>query len=94
MAYKLSLIAFNQYLQNLEKEYIVFAPVVVPGKGAFTNTDSVRYEKIKKLEEVEFAVKSNFSAKEILLPITETLFYFNEDNWTEPKTTEKKYSYS
>jgi len=90
MAYKLSLIAFNQYLQNLEKEYIVFAPVVVPGKGVFTNTDSVRYEKIKKLEEVEFAVKSNFSAKEILLPITETLFYFNEDNWTEPKTTEKK----
>jgi anaerobic sulfite reductase subunit A len=90
MAYKLTVKAFNQYLKELESEYVVFAPVVIPGKGAFTNTDAVRYEKIKRLEDVEFRVKSNFSAKEILLPITETLFYFSEDNWTEPKIQDKK----
>lgn len=90
MAYKVTGIRFNQYLKELGKEYQIFAPVGLSGKGAFTDTDSVRYQKITSLEEIELSIKSNFSAKEILLPITETLFYFSEDNWTEPKIHEKK----
>jgi len=90
MAYKVTGIRFNQYLKELGKEYQIFAPVGLSGKGAFTDTDSVRYQKIISLEEIELSIKSNFSAKEILLPITETLFYFSEDNWTEPKIHDKK----
>ncbi|GMB00284.1 anaerobic sulfite reductase subunit AsrA [Pelosinus sp. IPA-1] len=90
MAYKVTGLKFNQYLKELGKEYHIFAPVGLSGKGAFTDTDSVRYQKITSLEEIELSIKSNFSAKEILLPITETLFYFSEDNWTEPKIHDKK----
>jgi len=90
MAYKLTVKKFNQYLADLEKEYIVFAPVLLQGKGAFTNTDSVRYQEIKRFEEIEFTEKSNFSIKEILTPITQILFYFSEDNWNEPKVHDKK----
>jgi len=90
MAYKLTVEKFNQYLTNLAKEYIIFAPVLLQGKGAFTNTDCVRYQEIKKFEEIEYRKKSNFSLKEILTPITQTLFYFSEGNWQEPKVHDKK----
>jgi len=90
MTYKLTVEKFNDYLAELGKEYSVFAPVLLQGKGAFTNTDSVRYQEIKKVEEIEWIKKSDFSVKEILTPITQTLFYFSEDNWTEPKVNSKK----
>lgn len=90
MTYKLTVEKFNQYLADLEKEYIVFAPVLLQGKGAFTNTDSVKYQEVKKFEEIECNKKSDFSIKEILTPITQTLFYFSEDNWKEPKVHDKK----
>lgn len=90
MAYRLTVEKFNQYLADLEKEYFVFAPVLLQGKGAFTSTDSVRYQEIKRFEEIEFTKKSDFSIKEILTPITQTLFYFTEEHWTEPKIHDKK----
>lgn len=37
------------------------------------------------MEEINFKEKPNFSFKEVILPITQTLFYFTEDNWIEPK---------
>ena len=90
MAYKLTVEKLNQYLAELEKEYILFAPVLSKGKGAFTNTDSVKYQEIKRFDEIEYTRKSDFSIKEVLTPITQTLFYFSEDNWNEPKVHDKK----
>lgn len=90
MNYKLTVKKFNQYLADLTQEYLIFAPVLLQGKGAFTNTDSVRYQEIKSFDEIEYTLKSDFSIKEILTPITQTLFYFTEDNWNEPKVHDKK----
>ncbi|MDP4088435.1 MAG: anaerobic sulfite reductase subunit AsrA [Bacillota bacterium] len=42
------------------------------------------------MEEVVFDKKSSFSPKEVLLPITQTLFYFTEDKIIEPETDSKK----
>ena len=52
MAYKLTVEKLNQYLAELEKEYILFAPVLSKGRGAFTNTDSVKYQEIKRFDEI------------------------------------------
>ncbi|SMC35585.1 anaerobic sulfite reductase subunit AsrA [Sporomusa malonica] len=90
MSYKMTTARFNQYLQNWQQDYIIYAPVIFPGKGSFTNTDSVRYKEVKMIEEIDFGQKSDYSAKEIVLPITQTLFYFTEDNWAEPKISDKK----
>jgi len=90
MAYKLTVTKFNQYLKDLATEYMVLAPVLLQGKGAFTDTDTVGYQEIKLFAEIEFTKKSAFSMKEILTPITQTLFYFSEDNWTQPKVHDKK----
>lgn len=89
MGYKLSKEVFNEVLKVLSKDYKVLAPKVFSGKGTFSDTDSVRYGEIKEVDEIEFEKKSNFSYKETLLPITQTLFYFTEDQWIEPKGEEK-----
>ncbi|GKX67994.1 anaerobic sulfite reductase subunit AsrA [Inconstantimicrobium mannanitabidum] len=89
MGFKLKVEDFNEFLEEVSKDYKVYAPKVLKGKGTFSDTDVVRYAEIKDVEEIEFKSKSAFSYKEVLLPITQTLFYFTEDQWTEPKVEEK-----
>lgn len=81
---------FNSILKQLQKQYRIFAPVVMKGKGNFSDTDCIRYQEINRIEEIEFEKKSNFSPKEVILPITQTLFYFTEDKVTEPEIDQKK----
>jgi anaerobic sulfite reductase subunit A len=90
MPYKMSTEKFNEYLQSWQKDYKIFAPVLLAGKGSFTDTDSVRYQEISAVEEIAFHKKSDFSVKEVLLPITQTLFYFTEEQWTEPSCSTPK----
>jgi anaerobic sulfite reductase subunit A len=80
---------FDELLRNLKKMYKVYAPVTLKGKGTFSDTDSIRYIEIDSIGEIEFHKKSSFSPKEVLLPITQTLFYFTEDHCLEPKVDEK-----
>lgn len=80
---------FDKSLKELMKENKIFAPVLMAGKGTFSDTDVVRYAQINSIDEVVFDVKSNFSPKEVILPITQTLFYFTEDSVIEPKVDGK-----
>ncbi|MFV0440268.1 MAG: anaerobic sulfite reductase subunit AsrA [Lachnospirales bacterium] len=89
MGYKLSTKEFNSVLDTLKEDYIIYAPKLLEHKGHFSDTDLVKYEKISKIEEVEFNIKSKFSFKEVLNPITETLFYYTEDNTTVPEGPKK-----
>jgi len=90
MGFTLKIDKFDEYLNKLGHEYKVYAPVVIKGKGTFANTDTIRYDEIESIKQVEFKMKSTFSPKEIILPITQTLFYFTEDECTRPKVDEKK----
>ena len=89
MGYKLSIENFNSVLKELSKEYKVYAPKVLEGKGRFSDTDIVRYEEISRVEEIEFNKKSQFSYKEVLLPISQTLFFFTENEMKEADMEEK-----
>ena len=61
MGYKLSIENFNSALKELSKEYKIYAPKVLEGKGRFSDTDMVRYGEISTVEEIEFNKKSQFS---------------------------------
>lgn len=79
MGYKIITQDVNSLLSKLSKEYLIYAPKVFEGDGCFSDTDTVRYGEISTIEEIIFDRKSDYSFKEILLPITQTLFYFTED---------------
>lgn len=89
MGYKLSIESFNKALKELSKEYRIYAPKVLEGKGRFSDTDIVRYAEISRVEEIEFDKKSQFSYKEVLLPISQTLFFFTENEMKEADIEEK-----
>jgi len=90
MKLRLSNESFNKSLEQLQEEYKIIAPVSMAFKGKFSDTDSIRYQEVGSLEEIEFDKKSQFSPKETLLPLTQILFYFTEDEYKEPKMEEKK----
>lgn len=83
MGYRFSEEGANAVLKQWKEKYHLYAPTRMIGKGAFSDTDVVRYESIDTVGEIEFIEKSTFSFKEILLPLSETLFYFTENQVTE-----------
>lgn len=89
MGYELSLAQADTLLKSYANRYAFFAPKVFEGSGCFSDTDTIRYGEIHSLEEIEFDRKSDYSFKEILLPISQTLFYFTEDEVIESKAPSK-----
>lgn len=89
MGYQLSKIKANDIFSQWAKTYNIFAPVLMKEEGCFSDTDIVRYGKVNSLDEIEWNKKSDYSFKEVLLAINETLFYFTEDQTTVPKGPDK-----
>jgi len=78
MGYCLEKAGFNQVLQELSQEYVVYAPKLFKNGGGFSDTDRIRYGEIHTVEEIIFDRKSEYSFKEALLPLSQTLFFFTE----------------
>ncbi len=90
MGYKVSKEEMDKIFSELAKDYDVYAPVVKKGDGTFSDVDVVRYDLVSSLDEIEFEKRSDYSFKEALLPINETIFYFTEDETTVPNGPKKK----
>ncbi|MGJ0847245.1 anaerobic sulfite reductase subunit AsrA [Tissierella praeacuta] len=91
MSYEIRNNKFNSYLKKWSKDYEIYGPVRILGGGRFSDTDNIRYEKIKNIEDIEYKEKSIFSAKEVLFPVTETIFNIQEERLSEPNYENKKY---
>lgn len=90
MKIKIPIDKFDSIMDSIKDEYKMFAPVVIPYAGQYSDTDVIRYEEVKSIKDIEFNRKSQFSAKEAVMPVTETLFYFNEDKSSIPSIDERK----
>lgn len=89
MGYQLSKTEASQMFRKWTEQYQIFAPKRMEGEGCFSDTDVIRYVTVTSLDEIEWGKKSDYSFKEALLAISETLFYFTEDETTVPKGPEK-----
>ncbi|AKL97156.1 anaerobic sulfite reductase subunit A [Clostridium aceticum] len=87
MGYTMTREAFNKTLASLSKSYKIYAPVGFKGEGRFSDTDVIRYDEIKQVEEIVLDEKSHFSPKEVLHPIRQTLLYFLQDEVIEANTS-------
>ncbi len=74
---------------HLEEQYLVYAPVRIPSGGRYAQTDSVLYRPVHRYEDIEYRERSTYPMKEVLTPITQTLFYFTEDQYQESKPPAK-----
>lgn len=90
MGYKVGYEKINEIIKELSKEYDIYAPKRFNKAGRYSDTDMIRYDIIEKAEDIVFDEKSDMPAKEVLSPITQTLFYFTEDEYRESKVNSKK----
>lgn len=90
MGYQIPKKTADEIFSKLQQDYDIFAPKLFSGEGCFSDTDVIRYGKINTLDEIEWNRRSDYSFKEALLAINETLFYFTENETTVPACSKRK----
>jgi anaerobic sulfite reductase subunit A len=83
MGFQLTKAGMDSLLQQWSATYDIYAPKVFAGGGRFSDTDCIRYGKINTAAEIVWDKKSLYSFKEVLMPISQTLFYFMENECKE-----------
>lgn len=83
MGYRVTEDAMKHIWSAWGKDYDVYAPRNFTGGGRFSDTDCIRYGRVDCMDEVVFDRKSEYSFKEILTPISQTLFFFTEGETRE-----------
>lgn len=90
MGYYVSSERMDQIINELKKEYKIYAPKRFKNRGWKPNTDLIRYDEINSVSEIIYDEKSDFSPKEVFYPISQTLLYFTEDNCKESSIDDSK----
>src|SRR5471030_544424 len=89
MGYKLNKKSIDNIFEDLSKDYLIYAPKLFVGEGTYSDTDRVRYGEIKTIDDIVFDQKALYSYKEVLLHISQTLFFFTEDSIKEADAPKK-----
>lgn len=90
MGFKINNENFNNYIIELAKDYDIYGPVSHKNAGKYSDTNLVRYQKVDSFEQMDFSVKSNYSAKEAWMPLRETLFTFVNEDYVKPDLNRRK----
>ena len=83
MGYVLDGEGLDGLVRELARDYLVFAPVRKVGAGRFTDVDQVIYDFVDNASQIELDAKSDYSFKELPTPLSQTLFYYTEDQVRE-----------
>lgn len=88
--YCISRTRMNEILKELQNDYHIYAPKHIPDRGRWETDGLVRYQEIETLEEIVCDRQSDFSAKEVIYPISQTIFKFDENHCVETITKDPK----
>ncbi len=83
MGYIVSREGFAEVIAALRDKYRIIAPIRKKGGGRFTDVDVILYGEVTDAAEIELDAKSDYAPKEFLTPLSETLFYFTEQEVKE-----------
>lgn len=89
MGYRFTEDGMKNVWEEWKKEYVLYAPLRMGGGNTFSDVDCIRYGVAESVGDVVFDRKSEYSFKEALLPLSETLFFFTEDQVKEADPPKK-----
>ena len=92
--YQLKTADINKLFDVLKEKYAIYAPVRIPSGGRYAGQDSILYKEIERYEDIEFRERSTYAMKEVITPITQTLFYFTDDEFRESKLEETNHDHA
>lgn len=75
--------SMNRLLAVLQENYRIYGPKLLEDQGDWGSEGLVRYQEITSLDEMVTDRQSDFSPKEVIYPISQTIFTFNEDQCME-----------
>ncbi len=78
------------FFEKLKTRFDLYAPKRCKGKGRFSDTDIIRYGKIEKFSDAEWEMKSTYSPKDIIFPVTQKLFSIEKQNLHIPQEKNSK----
>ena len=87
MGYHIHESQLDTLLETWREDYTIYAPKRFSGRSS--DTEIVRYGEIASASEIVFDERSAYSFKEVLTPISQTLFYFTESQTREPEAPQK-----
>lgn len=90
MGYYVSSERMNKIINDLKKEYRIYAPTRFEKRGWDAGTDMIRYGEISSISEIVYDEKSHFSPKEIFYPIVQTTLYFKDNQCFESNIDQEK----
>lgn len=82
--------SFKEVFEALEQEYDIFGPMIKKGQGIHSETDMCLYGKIDSFDQLGLNDRTFFSAKEIVFPVSETVFDFSREDSGEPDIVPRK----
>ena len=88
--YQLTIADINKLFAVLKEKYAIYAPVRIPSGGRYSGQESILYREVERYEEIEFRERSTYAMKEVITPITQTLFYFTDDEFRESKLEDSR----
>ncbi len=83
---KLSWYEAESAFSRIAEDYKVVAPKRKAGKGRFSDTDVLTYDRVELLSDIVFSARTCFSAKSVFFPIRETMFHYDKDGIKEAPT--------
>lgn len=89
-SYLLSAGEMDTLFAKLAENYLIYAPVRIHNGGRYALDDTIMYKEVTKYRDIEFHDRSIFSMKEVLTPISQTLFYFTEEEFKEAKVKDER----
>lgn len=89
-SYKVSAEQMNDVFKKLKENYVIYAPKRIHNGGRYALMDTIEYQQVHSYEEIEYKERSNYPMKEVLTPITQTIFYFTEDEFKEVSEKETR----
>lgn len=90
LSYKISPEKIDNFIQELKEEYNIFAPRISQGRKTKDGRDLINFGQIDSYKEIVTNAQSDFSAKEIYYPISQTMLYFRDDRCIESKEDKEK----
>ncbi|WP_254052639.1 hypothetical protein [Aliivibrio sp. EL58] len=75
----------DRVISSLKKTHRIMSPVYERMGGRFAHDDNLIYDELDTFSELVWKDKSHFSPKEVVFPITETLFWLDGNELRESK---------
>lgn len=89
-SYRINRGYMNDVLREMKKDYHIYAPKHIPDRGMWETDGLIRYQEIETMEEIVTSQQSDFSPKEVIYPVAQTIFTFDENSCRETISKDPK----